>query len=187
MMMCMEYLTQDLEQMKNYVIIIIHTWKSIFLIQSPPIIFSSSHQKMSKPLLQLCCTIHTSALKSAMGLLEYLSTFLENCYINNYLIIHECMHACIHPSTQLAIHSSFHSSIPPSIYPLPVHPSTSSIHSSTHPCIHASVLPSSHPFIHPSICVRSMLSAVGYTKMIKLWSLPSELQVQTITKNCKAK
>lgn len=49
MVMHMEYLTQELEQMKTPVVFMIHTWKGRSLTQPPLIISSSSHQKMNEP------------------------------------------------------------------------------------------------------------------------------------------
>lgn len=127
--------------------------------------------------------------------------------------IHPSAHLSIHPSS---IHPSFHPLIHLSIHPTthpPSHPSLSSAHlhihpSSIHSSIHVLIQPPLHPYTYPPIhtfihlptypfmfsacrkhlpCGSSVLSAAGYNKVIKTWSLPSELQIQTITRNCKAK
>lgn len=151
--------------MKNY-FMIMHTWKGISLSQPPPIIFSLSHQKMSKPNLQLCYTITQLQIKSAMGLLGYLSTFLETCYINDSLIIHSCMHACIHLSTHLSICPSVTSPRYLSIRPSN-HPSVLSFtYLTTHPSIHTFILSFIHSSIHlstqPSIPSRLVHTESAY-------------------------
>lgn len=67
MIMYIEYLTQDLQQMRTPVIMMIHTWKGLSLTQPPLLISSSSHQKMSKPHLQLRCLIHAFADRVCSG------------------------------------------------------------------------------------------------------------------------
>lgn len=123
-------------------------------------------------------------IESALGLWGYLSTFLENYHINNSPIIRLCMHPSIYPPTCPSTHLS--------LFP--------SIHRSSHPSIYPSILSSTHPSTYPPIhlftfstwrkhlpCASPVLSAVGDTKMKKTWFLPPDLQIQTVTRNRKAK
>lgn len=117
-----------------------------------------------------------------MGPRGYLNTFLENYHINNYPNIHSCMQ----PSIHRPIHPHIYSPFPPSIL-------LSTPHLLIHLFIRPSIYLSTHPFIlvytHRKHlpCVSPLPCAAEYTKMIRTWSLLLDLQIQTITRSCKAK
>lgn len=130
-----EYLTQDLVQMKTLVIMMMHTWKVMSLTQPPLPISSSSHQKMDKPHLPLCCIMHVFAdrvCSVATRISEHIPGELPYQQLSDYLF----MHASIFLSTFPSIHAYIHPSFPPLIH-LPIHP-----------FVHSSIYPPGYPFSH---------------------------------------